>query len=276
MTREEALQLLGLPDNAGPDAVQAKSGEVYNDYQLRLTNAPTPNLKKLYQKNLEELNEAMQVLLGGGGGAVLKELPSSAPIYDAGATTPPPARTAAPQRPAAPAKGKAAAGKGGPTWGLVTGLGIGLVVLLGAAAYFGLRHADDQKELGTLRPLTAQVEELNATIAAKDDYMRRYAQGKLKVRNMGQKSFTIVSVITTYKNKDDQFLKYESLWRQEVRGGSTVELSMVDGGKVVWDGSAIAFSLGISLPGYACPFIHGGVMNHEQVDGAINLNFDNF
>lgn len=271
MTRDEALSLLGLPENATTDAVQARYGEVYNDHQLRLTNAPTPNLKKLYQKNLEEVNEALQVLLGGSAGAVLKELPSSAPVYDAGGSTPPPARTAA-QRPAA-AKGKSAAKQGGASWGLVTGLGIGLVAGITAAAYFGLRHLDDQKELDGLRPLTAQVQQLEQRIAEKKE---RFVSGKLKLRNTGTRPFKLLYVIATYADAEGHLKKFEDTEPRnlEVRGGSTVEPTLVDGGRVIWDGSAVAFSFVLDIPGQTCPITHSGILSNELKDGSVNLNFD--
>src|SRR5438552_4181167 len=83
MTKEEALQLLALPDNPTDEDTKKKYNELYNEYQIRLTNAPTPNLKKLYQKNLQELNEALNFLLLGETSGILKELPSSAPVFGA-------------------------------------------------------------------------------------------------------------------------------------------------------------------------------------------------
>ncbi len=38
---------------------------IYNDYQIRLTNAPTASLKRMYQKNLQELKAAVEVLAPG-------------------------------------------------------------------------------------------------------------------------------------------------------------------------------------------------------------------
>ena len=271
------MQLLGLPDKATDDEVRAKYGEVYNDYQLRLTNAPTPNLKKLYQKNLEELNDALQVILGGGAGTVMRDLPSSAPVYDSGASALPPQRASTAQRPNAGPQGRKPASKGGgASWGLVYGLGVGAVVLLTAAAFFGLRNVAIQKEMEELRVTAEQYEQAKVQLASQDLDMKRYAQEKLKVRNKGQRPFTIVSVIATYKDGRGEFKKYESLWRQEVGAGATVELNKFEGGRVIWDGSAIAFSFGISYGAYPCPFIHGGLVSNENRDGVISLNFDSY
>jgi RNA-directed DNA polymerase len=42
-----------------------KNWGLYNDYQIRLTNAPTASLKRMYQKNLQELKAAVEVLAPG-------------------------------------------------------------------------------------------------------------------------------------------------------------------------------------------------------------------
>jgi hypothetical protein len=63
MTREQALELLNLSDDSSLDQIQQRYNELFSDYQLRLTNAPVPNLKKKYQKNLQDLEQARIILL---------------------------------------------------------------------------------------------------------------------------------------------------------------------------------------------------------------------
>ena len=92
MTKDEAAQLLNVSVNASQAEIQAKFQDMFNEYQIRLTNAPTPNLKKIYQNNLQELNTALSVLSGKSSAAV-SDLPSSSPTYkhvDHQHSTPPP------------------------------------------------------------------------------------------------------------------------------------------------------------------------------------------
>jgi hypothetical protein len=45
--------------------VRRRYQKLYNDFQVRLTNAPTPALKKMYQKNIQDLRTACDVLCPG-------------------------------------------------------------------------------------------------------------------------------------------------------------------------------------------------------------------
>ncbi|MEE8146090.1 MAG: hypothetical protein V3T24_00680, partial [Longimicrobiales bacterium] len=71
--------------DARPDQIRARFQELHSEYQVRLTNAPTPNLKKLYQQKLQELDEAAALLGGEAGGDDHQDLPAAEPVYDAGA-----------------------------------------------------------------------------------------------------------------------------------------------------------------------------------------------
>lgn len=64
MTREESFELLGVPPDTAVDAVRARMRELYSEYQMRLTNAPTTSLRLTYQRNLSELEEVGRNLLG--------------------------------------------------------------------------------------------------------------------------------------------------------------------------------------------------------------------
>lgn len=64
MTRDEALSLLELPGSAGAAEIRDHVRERYSEYQLRLDNSPTTNLKLTYQKKIAELQEAGELLLG--------------------------------------------------------------------------------------------------------------------------------------------------------------------------------------------------------------------
>lgn len=75
MTKEEALERLELEANATTNEIKTQYNEFYNEFQIRITNAPTDHQRKLYQKKLEELDQAYKVL-GGEGQDSDADLPS--------------------------------------------------------------------------------------------------------------------------------------------------------------------------------------------------------
>jgi len=65
MSEAEAAEILGLWPGSPPDEVRRRYQKLYNDFQIRLTNAPTPSLKKMYQKNIQDLKMACDVICPG-------------------------------------------------------------------------------------------------------------------------------------------------------------------------------------------------------------------
>jgi predicted component of type VI protein secretion system len=65
MDPAEAAEMLGLWPGSPPEEVRKRYQKMYNDFQIRLTNAPTPSLKKMYQKNLQDLRAAAETLAPG-------------------------------------------------------------------------------------------------------------------------------------------------------------------------------------------------------------------
>jgi predicted component of type VI protein secretion system len=65
MNPAEAAEMLGLWPGSPPDEVRKRYQKLYNDFQIRLTNAPTPSLKKMYQKNIQDLRAAAEALAPG-------------------------------------------------------------------------------------------------------------------------------------------------------------------------------------------------------------------
>jgi pSer/pThr/pTyr-binding forkhead associated (FHA) protein len=63
MTPAEAAALLGLQPGASAAEVQRRYQQLARDVQTRLRNAPTPSLKRMYQKDLQDLKIASEVLL---------------------------------------------------------------------------------------------------------------------------------------------------------------------------------------------------------------------
>lgn len=65
MTEAEAAEILGLWPGTPPDEVVRRYQKLFNDFQIRITNAPTPALKKMYQKNIQDLRTAADVIAPG-------------------------------------------------------------------------------------------------------------------------------------------------------------------------------------------------------------------
>lgn len=65
MTEAEAAEILGLWPGTPADEVKKRYQKLFNDFQIRITNAPTPALKKMYQKNIQDLRTAADVISPG-------------------------------------------------------------------------------------------------------------------------------------------------------------------------------------------------------------------
>jgi hypothetical protein len=65
MGEAEAAEIMGLWPGSPADEVKRRYQKMYNDFQIRLTNAPTPTLKRMYQKNIQDLRSAAEILCPG-------------------------------------------------------------------------------------------------------------------------------------------------------------------------------------------------------------------
>lgn len=122
MNRTEAAALLNIDASASVDEARKAYQELFTEHQMRLTNAPTPALRNLYQARLRELDEARDVLLAPPPDDATSDLPTDQPSIPDRAEperprspTPPPAAaaplTAAPVSEKKPAPAPATAPK---------------------------------------------------------------------------------------------------------------------------------------------------------------------
>jgi predicted component of type VI protein secretion system len=65
MTPAQAAEILGLAPGTPPADVRRQYQKLHNDLQVRMTNTPSPSLKRMYQKNLQELKQASELLAPG-------------------------------------------------------------------------------------------------------------------------------------------------------------------------------------------------------------------
>ena len=64
LTREEALALLGIDPAATPPEIRRRYEDMYSEYRVRETNAPTKALRMKYQTSLAAIEAAGTVLMG--------------------------------------------------------------------------------------------------------------------------------------------------------------------------------------------------------------------
>ncbi len=88
MTKEEALELFDINDDTTKEEITQKYRELYSEYGLRLTNAPTPHLKKMYSQNLQKLDEALKFLCPDAEMDESQFLPTDKPILESSNTSP--------------------------------------------------------------------------------------------------------------------------------------------------------------------------------------------
>jgi pSer/pThr/pTyr-binding forkhead associated (FHA) protein len=65
MSAAQAAEILGVAPGATPADVRRQYQKLHNDLQIRMTNTPSPSLKRMYQKNLQELKMACELLAPG-------------------------------------------------------------------------------------------------------------------------------------------------------------------------------------------------------------------
>lgn len=82
MTKSEAAALLGVDETAPQPEIERRYKELYSEYQVRLTNAPTSTLKKRYAEQLQEVEAAAECLLEGASHEPAHDLPTDEPTYD--------------------------------------------------------------------------------------------------------------------------------------------------------------------------------------------------
>lgn len=81
--RESALLALDLDAEAGDEKIRKRYQELYSEFQIRLTNAPTPELKTTYERRLNELRAAVEILSPQVAASI--DLPALEPVEGGGA-----------------------------------------------------------------------------------------------------------------------------------------------------------------------------------------------
>lgn len=284
MKKEDCFQLLGLPESASESEIKKKYAELFNDYQLRLTNAPTPNLKKLYQKNIQELNDALDVLLEGGAEGVNKDLPSSSPVFDTKKTGDTPGfiqqggdvrkdvsgTISNSKSKASEAKTEVALAK---YKKLFNYLLIAAVVALSVVAILTILLTEKSSRINELELVSSKADSLTLENESLKQQLQPFQNGKMKIKNLGGDNLKVNWVIVMYKDKDGNLVKFEDNIDKIIRSGSTEEINKLSGASYVWDGSVISYACEFQYQGLK--YWQSGLWSGDSENGNLILNLGN-
>lgn len=284
MNKLEAAEVLNLPIDATIDQVRSRYQEMYSDYHIRLTNAPTAVLKKTYQQNLENLRVASKELYSDIEIAGPENLPASEPVFLGDAT--PINRSAVD---AGTRKGtqyrnpKALEGKNDSSRAVT--IAVVCCAVLGAVALLmTVLWSQARENSSALQQFLNSSPENQLHLLDQDPYknsapiLRQVLKnGSFQVCNDSNDPITITWLTATYLGEDHKFHTFNSTaydWQNNWTvnpGGYKRSLSLVQQTKVVWDGSVITYALGISHSG--SDYVFSGLWANQK-DGCLHLKLD--
>jgi hypothetical protein len=267
--RDQAAELLGLSPHASPAEVKARLGEMSADLEARLANARTPNLKATYQKNLDDVKRAAELLAPGALVAVdVQDLPSVQPTVvpdEMDISIPAPVRAAlvhldeaAPER------------QSGVPAMSTTVLSFTIMILLAVCAYFSLSKGKIQKEIGANAGLPEyKLEEDNKKRFAPMNTLEQAGalkNGTLKLCNKSGQNLQALWLGAIYGQPDKdgnlQIKSYNSQFCPEefkltVPAGGQVPVRLQGSSDLcTWDGQGLFVSLILQHPQNAERTIH--------------------
>ena len=246
LSKEESLEILSLAEGASVQEIENKYNELYSDFQIRLTNAPTPNLKKLYQKNLQDLEEAYELLRDGSSPSPSGDLPSSRPVID----NPSPQSKAKKRATSVPQKQNVTAGrtlkstKSAKTSGInLTTFIIVIVVGLAGISLLASLYYEGKGEVENMR-IEA---EKNAEFLELKNYIKN---GRFRVENRTNDELLIQVTHVTFLDAEGKLTEYKFLGGKNyprpvtltLQPGKTVNLNQYDG-PIKWDGSVVSYCM---------------------------------
>ncbi len=247
--RGDYLEILNLDEQASPEAIEARFNELYSDFQIRLTNAPTPNLKKLYQKNLQELEEAYEALNAKSiSKGPATDLPSAKPVQNTNPSLtasnsnerPIPTTRFAPREQAGNPLDKTKNQKSGIP---ITTFIISLVIALAGIALLVTLYLDGKKEVAEIK-IEAQK---NEEFLKLKDVLKN---GKFKVENRSKSDLTLVITHITFLNNKGELQEYKFLGTSgnpkpvvvRLSPGKNTSINQYDG-PIKWDGSVVSYAM---------------------------------
>lgn len=258
--RDEAAALLGLAAHASPAEVKARLAEMSADLEMRVANARTPNLKATYQKNLDDVKRAAELLAPGMANVDAMDLPSVQPTVvpdEMDISIPAPVRAAlvhldesAPER-----------SSGLPALS-TTVLSFTIMILVAVCAYFSLSKGKITKEIKANAALPEyKLEEDNARKFAPMDTLEKAGalkNGTLKLCNKSGQNLQVLWLGAIYGQPDKdgnlQIKSYNSQFcpdefKLTVPAGGQVPVRLQGSSELcTWDGQGLFASLILQHP----------------------------
>jgi hypothetical protein len=274
MTRAEAAELLGVHDTSTPDAILRRYEELHNDFQIRLTNAPTPTLKKTYQRSLQELDAAVDLLVPGRPPAV-PDLPSAEPVGADPGFRPPP-RVGPNRADGRPRAADPAAASAGLPRSTMLALAVAALFAAGAAylvitrAQLLTQDAAVRRELDRQSGQRARLEATYGSLPFADT---------IRIRNASKESAKVTALSLTYLDEQGHLKTAHSgtfgypTW--EIRPGQSVRLDREVGRGQAWNGPVLFYAMLVEYPG-AEPFLKAGTWTADidAIDKVLVLDLD--
>jgi hypothetical protein len=285
ITKEEALELLNISANAGKEEISSAYKQLFSDYQIRLTNAPTPHLKTLYQNNLKKLEEALKLLLPEGIGAGSDDLPSDTPTLQTNSggniqktaltqTTTGSTKTAQSKN-LIPEKKNSV---------LLPILGLATVIAVAAAVFIFIQYGGMYNgKMNEVITLKKERDELKKTVA---NFAPILKNGSMKISNNFNSDIIVGWWSVTYRDKEGNIKKFDSFSdgntmdagkfhfpSYNIKPGQSIEMQYVSGNAVIWDGSVITYSLLVqdsSKPGLF--YLFSGIWNDDAKEGKLFIS----
>jgi len=279
MTKAEAAALLGVGENAPELEVRQKYQSLYNEYQIRLTSAPTPALRQTYQLKLQELLEASTTLYPAFAADRTLDLPLAEPISTAGGRPTGGRPAAEGVRRAAERQPKPPADPGLPRSTIIASLIA--IVFAGAFSFVTLRMATVVRRNADLQAreakLSAALEALQKQV---DSSNRSLFADRLKVKNVSSRAARITSAAFVYRDDKGVFqlvlsAEVNDKLQWTVPPGGTVQLDSDIGRGRLWDGPVLAYAFLVEYPGHF-PYLYSGVWasDVDRLDKAVTFDLD--
>ena len=288
MTREEAQEILSVDASSSTEVIRKSYQELFSDYQIRLTNAPTPALKKLYKGNLTKLDDAFKLLCPNQNTDMVQDLPSAEPT--GGGVAMPPKAVAG--KPPTPSKTQAKEKKGASSntteedqkkakkqermlliAGLVT------VLAVAGCSYLIMNKFKDSSKIEEQATSLQEVE--YDFKAFQKEFAPVAENGEFKVENVSTKDYFIAWYAATYKDEktgefksfdfEDPLIKGKAEFPY-LESGKSVQLEYTEGGKTVWNGSVVFYAIEIYDARKQQSFYYSGVWSQDTDDGVLKIN----
>lgn len=287
MNKLEAADILSVPLEASVDQVRSRYQEMYSDYHIRLTNAPTPVLKKTYQQNLENLRVAAKELYPDIEIAAPENLPASAPVFMG--DVPPATRSMDDGRGRkrteyieTKALHENHDSSRAVTIAVVCCAVLGAIALLMAVLWTQARERSNALQQFLNSSPANQLDLLDQDSYKNSAPLLRQAlqmmhNGSFQLCNDSTNQVTVNWLTATYLGEDDHKLHtfnstaYDWHTWNVSAGGYKKPINLVEETSSVWDGSVITYAVGINYSGN--DYVFSGLWANQK-DGCLHLRLD--